>query len=886
MRKRTVCSLLILVFLTASVTIYFPAKAQLLDTFTLSASPSTLSVMQGDSGQVYISVNSINNFSAPVSLSFSDAPIGVSISFDNNPVTPPPGGADSSTAYFSVDASVTASNYQMTLVGTSGSDVKNYDFTLQVTARPTPGDFGIGVSPQSVSTSPGGSASATATITSIDGFSSPVTLSATGQPPGVSVTFSPGTVTPSAGGSADSAVSLSVANDVSQGFYPITITGSGGGGVSAVIIEHSTELDLQVSSPQDFTITVTPSSVSSKQGQSTTATVTVSAIGGFSAQVGLSTGNGVPSGVQVGFSPNPILPGSSTMSITVASSANTGTFNFQVVGTSGALSHATTFTLTISQASQPSFSLSSSSGSIALPQGGNGKVTIIVSSINGFSSPVTTYTTWVGPTPTGITISGPGTLTPPSGKSTSGTLTLSAAPSASVGNYLLSVVGTSGSLATSTNVGVQIGAGVGDFSISLSPSSVTLMQGSTVSSTLTIRSSGTFSSAVTLSASSPSGLTISFANNPVVPPAGGKASTQVTLTASGSFAGGTYPVPILGISGSLSHSTTITVTVSQALTPDFTVAANPSMISISQGSTASSVITALSQDGFSSPVTLTASWQTAAPSGVNFNLPGPVTPQPNAIGTSTLTISVGQGSSIGTYTIIVSGSSGPLIHNAPITLEISGSYVTTSTQSSTSSSSTTTSAPGPKCFIATATFGSAMAPEVQFLRNLRDKDIMNTYVGWNFMIAFNAWYYSFSPTVAESITQHPTLQYAMRVVLYPLIAILRLGATPFILLPTHQEIAAVLSGILITSLIGVVYLSLPMAAISKYGPKRRSISKSILRILAAYLALSLAGIAIAELATLGQLMIVATVSAALSTLLLSALVTSEELLHIINRRAR
>jgi hypothetical protein len=179
-----------------------------------------------------------------------------------------------------------------------------------------------------------------------------------------------------------------------------------------------------------------------------------------------------------------------------------------------------------------------------------------------------------------------------------------------------------------------------------------------------------------------------------------------------------------------------------------------------------------------------------------------------------------------------------------------------------------------------------MAPQVQFLRNLRDKDIMNTYVGWNFMIAFNAWYYSFSPTVAQSITQHPTLQYAMRVVLYPLIAILRLGATPFSLLPTHQEIAAVLSGILITSLIGVVYLSLPMAAISKYGPKRRSISKSVQRILAAYLAISLAGIAIAELTTLGQLMILATASAALSTLLLSAMVTSEKLLRIINRRAR
>jgi len=227
---------------------------------------------------VYISVVSVNNFSAPVSLSFTAAPIGVSISFDNNPVTPPPGGAVSSTATFSVGASVSANTYQMNLVGTSGSAVMSYDFSLQVTAQPTPGDFGIGVSPQTVSTSSGGSASATATISSINGFSSPVALTASGQPSGVNVNFSPQTVTPSAGGSASSNILVSVSSDVSQGLYPITITGSGTTGLAAVITEHSTELDLQVSSPQDFTITINPSSINIQQGQSTTATVIVSAV--------------------------------------------------------------------------------------------------------------------------------------------------------------------------------------------------------------------------------------------------------------------------------------------------------------------------------------------------------------------------------------------------------------------------------------------------------------------------------------------------------------------------------------------------------------------------------------------------------------------------------
>ena len=192
MRKRTVFSFPILVFLTSVGYDLFPSKRTTSRHIHSECFAEYSKRHARRFGHVYISVNSINNFSAPVSLSFSDTPIGVSISFDNNPVTPPPGGADSSTAYFSVDASVPASNYQMTLVGTSGSDVRNYDFSLQVTAQPTPGDFGIGVSPQSVSTSAGGSASATVTITSINGFSSPVTMSASGQPSGVSVNFSPG----------------------------------------------------------------------------------------------------------------------------------------------------------------------------------------------------------------------------------------------------------------------------------------------------------------------------------------------------------------------------------------------------------------------------------------------------------------------------------------------------------------------------------------------------------------------------------------------------------------------------------------------------------------------------------------------------------------------
>jgi len=787
MRTRTVWPALILALLIAG-TAYSSAFGQLLGSFTLTISPDTLTIMQGGSGQAFITVGSVNNFSAPVSMSFSDTPAGVSITFDNNPVTPPPDGTAPSTALFSVDTSVPAGTYQMTLIGSSGSEVQNYPFTLQITAQPSPGDFSITAAPQTVSASPGGSASAIITITSINGFASPVTLTSSGAPSGVTVNYSPQTVTPSPGGYGDSAVSVSVSNAVSQGYYAITLTGSGSGGVAAVVIEHSTNLGLTVSSPQDFTITVNPSSLNIRQGQSKTAKVTVNPTGGFNSLVGLSVGNAVPPGVQIVFSPNPTTPGTATMSINIGASSPIGTFSLQIVGTSGSLSHATPFTMTVSQGSQPSFSLSASYNSVTVAQGRSTTVIIIVSSVGGFVSPVSTYTSWVGLPPAGVTVTGPGTLTPPGGGSTSGPLTISATSSASIGPYVLTIVGTS---------------------------------------------------------------------------------------------------------GSLTNSVTITVTIiSQGLTPDFSVSAAPTVISIVQGSSGSSVVTVLSQDGFSSPVALSVSWQGTSPSGVTFTLPSPVTPPANAATTSTLTVSAGQGASVGTFTLIVTGTNGPLINSTPVSVNISAASATSSSTTSTtsslssSSSSTTTSSAGPVCFIATATFGSGLAPQVQFLRNLRDGDIMHTYVGWNFMIAFNAWYYSFSPAVAHTITQHSSLQHVMRVVLYPLIAILRIGATPFDLFPPHSEFAAILSGLWITSLIGLTYLTLPLTALSYYCLKRKRNTNAIQRILAGTLALSLAAIAIAEATRVSPLMILATTTTALSTLFLTGLVSSAKLVQLIERLTR
>ena len=56
---------------------------------------------------------------------------------------------------------------------------------------------------------------------------------------------------------------------------------------------------------------------------------------------------------------------------------------------------------------------------------------------------------------------------------------------------------------------------------------------------------------------------------------------------------------------------------------------------------------------------------------------------------------------------------------------------------------------GGGCLIATATYGSELAPQVQLLREIRDNNLLNTESGSAFMETFNDIYYSFSPTIAD-----------------------------------------------------------------------------------------------------------------------------------------
>jgi hypothetical protein len=154
---------------------------------------------------------------------------------------------------------------------------------------------------------------------------------------------------------------------------------------------------------------------------------------------------------------------------------------------------------------------------------------------------------------------------------------------------------------------------------------------------------------------------------------------------------------------------------------------------------------------------------------------------------------------------------------------------------------------------------------------------MNTKAGSSFMIAFNSLYYGFSPTVASYLQEHWVERTAMKVVLYPLIGILWLTSATFNELGSYPEVAALTSGLLASSLIGAVYIGLPLASLEAKIPRlidpRKQ--KMVLVRLIMMLIASLLTLGLGELFLIVPLLILSTATIVLSSILFAAIQTAE-----------
>jgi len=127
---------------------------------------------------------------------------------------------------------------------------------------------------------------------------------------------------------------------------------------------------------------------------------------------------------------------------------------------------------------------------------------------------------------------------------------------------------------------------------------------------------------------------------------------------------------------------------------------------------------------------------------------------------------------------------------------------------------------GGGCLIATATFSSELAPQVQQLRELRDNIVLQTESGTSFMTGFNQFYYSFSPAIADYERENPVFKEAVKLTLTPLLTSLTL--LQYADIDSEYEMLGYGIGIIILN-IGVYFVA-PAVLIMKIS-KRVNIEK-------------------------------------------------------------
>jgi hypothetical protein len=124
---------------------------------------------------------------------------------------------------------------------------------------------------------------------------------------------------------------------------------------------------------------------------------------------------------------------------------------------------------------------------------------------------------------------------------------------------------------------------------------------------------------------------------------------------------------------------------------------------------------------------------------------------------------------------------------------------------------TTSESKGGGCLIATAAFDSEMAPQVQFLRELRDNTVLQTQAGTSFMTGFNQFYYSFSPQIADYERENPVFKEAVKLTLTPLLT--SLAILNYVDIDTEQEMLGYGIGVILLN-IGMYFVAPAIVIIS------------------------------------------------------------------------
>src|SRR6266702_340918 len=404
--------------------------------------------------------------------------------------------------------------------------------TITLVGSVVPG-FALSVNPARAVTGPSSSTNATMIVSSVGGFSGTVALSATASTSSLTPSLNPSSLVLAPGSNLTSTLTVDAGSFC--GIGTVMVTGTSGSATSFVTFT------VTVQCPFDYAVAWSPTSASITAPSSTTPSVVATLTSGTGTSVACTVTVPVANGLAASptsFDITPAAAPGASSAVTISTTAVTpaGTYTIGVNCTGGAGTHAANFALTLCPCPFD-YSLSVAPTTISLVQGTTSAPSTVSSLlVSGTSQPVTLS---ISGLPTGVIASmfNPNPVSPASPAATS-TFTLTTAATAPVvSGVTITITGTSigGLIRTTTFTLNSCSCGV-DYSLSVAPTIVTLVQGttsaaSTVSALLVAGGAGM--QTVTLSISGlPTGVTASaFTPNPVTPAVPASTST-FTLTAS------------------------------------------------------------------------------------------------------------------------------------------------------------------------------------------------------------------------------------------------------------------------------------------------------------------------------------------------------------------
>jgi collagen type VII alpha len=644
--------------------------------FSLSVSPTSVSVSGGDTAYYTVTVTRSPGFTGAVSLTTDQLapflPAGTSTAF-----TPSTLAATETSATLAVATNVSLFTvppgpWPFTITGTSGTLRHTIDAALVI----RPSDFSLTVSPTSVSVFGSQTATYTVTITRNPGFTGAVTLSTDAAAPylpiGTSTSFSPNPLT-----IADNSATLSVATNVSlftvpPGSWPFTITGTSG------TITHTINATLVVT-PSDFSIAINPTSASVFGGQTATYTVTITRTPGFTGPVSLTgdtTAPRLPAGVSTSFSPNPLTIADNSTTLSIATNVANftvppGSWPFTITGTSGALAHTINATLVV-KPSDFSITVNPTSASVFGSQ--TASYTVTVTRDIGLNGPINLTTNGVFPyLPIGTSAAfSPNSLTPADSSSTLSVATNVSQFTTPPGSWPFKITGTSGTI--THNIDATLVVTPSDFSITVNPTSASVFGSQTASYTVTVTRDIGLNGPINLTTDTvfpylPIGTSAAFSPNPLTPVDNSSTLSVATNVSQFTTPPGSWPFTITGTVGTITHNINATLVVTPS---DFSITVNPTSVTVAGGQTASYTVTVTRDIGLNGPINLTT--DTVFPylpigTSAAFS-PNPLTPVDNS---STLSVATNVSQFTtppGPWPFRITATSGTLTHTVNATLVV------------------------------------------------------------------------------------------------------------------------------------------------------------------------------------------------------------------------